>query len=164
VDEATGVVAVSCDNYFNIKKAKPTVTITTSDKYDTDPGAAPLLDSGYRTFTITPYTAGYTSATATASGYTQYTTAEVAVNAAAANRLQVLVPNETAEPGDVNNGGKKGAVKTQTAGVGVAFTVTVNATDSKYNPVSLSNSTATVTTEDTNDADPGQRLLTNGTT
>ncbi|MDO8735439.1 MAG: hypothetical protein Q7K21_09835, partial [Elusimicrobiota bacterium] len=173
---STGIVVVSVDANWNVKPAQPSTRISLSDLNNPsgrDSGDVfnppyqelSLLASGYRTFSVTPYTVGLCSATAwvAAGGYNQYTSTKATVVAGDATQLQVLVPGETARPGDTANNGKTGSPAPQTAGTG--FKVTINACDDKWNVNSADTSNIEITTTDNYDtADPATRTLQSGVT
>ncbi|MGO8838103.1 MAG: beta strand repeat-containing protein [Limisphaerales bacterium] len=80
------------------------------------------------------------------------------VNPGAFTGLQLLMPGETAAPGSAS--GKTGTPTAQTAGS--AFTVTVNAVDANWNPVS-STHTVGITSSDANAVLPANAALVAGT-
>src|SRR5204862_3979492 len=119
------------------------------------------LAAGTRTASVTLKTAG--SATITASDVTTpartaNTSPSITVNAGAINKLQLLVPGETAAPGTAT--GKTGTPSAQAAGT--AFNVTVNAVDANWNPVT-STDTVGITSSDANASLPANAALVAGT-
>ena len=90
-------------------------------------------------------------------GYTNATVAQT-LSAGAINKLQVLMPGETAAPGTAT--GKSGSVTAQTAGA--ATTVTINSVDQYWNVVN-STRTIAITSSDANAALPSNADLIAGT-
>src|SRR5205823_4010484 len=89
---------------------------------------------------------------------TANTSPSATINAGAFSKLQLLMPGETASPGSAT--GKTGAPSAQTAGS--SFTVTVNAVDANWNPVT-STDTIAITSTDANAALPANAALVAGT-
>jgi len=118
------------------------------------------LSAGSGTFSVTLKTGG--SATVTASdvtngGITANTSASVTVNKGTFNKLQILLPGETAAPGSAS--GKTGSPTAQTSGT--AFNATVNAVDANWNLIST-NDTVHITASDTNATLPTDTALSAG--
>jgi hypothetical protein len=147
-------------NWNKVTTSNPTVSITTSDLYDSEPANAQLVN-GTSTFNVTPKTAGILTITASDVGgvLTSNVSPDITVGVGAAVKLQLLVPGESAVPG--SSTGKTGTPNSETAGV--AFTVTVNCVDSNWNKVSTANPTVKITTSDLYDSEPDQSALVNGT-
>ena len=124
-----------------------TITFSSTDAYAT---FSPLMytflaaDNGTRTFAggATLNTAGTRTVSVAGSSKTG-TSGNITVNAGAFNRLLVLAPGETSVPGSPT--GRTGTPTTQTAHA--AFTVTVLAVDSQWNPVT-STHTVAITSSD----------------
>ncbi|MBN2407027.1 MAG: hypothetical protein JXJ19_04970 [Elusimicrobia bacterium] len=166
------------DSMWNIQTnppINPIVRVTSNDPYNKEPADSSLLvGQGYQDFLFQLVTASTWTMVAedtglTGSDYESSTTTVVTVNPAAASRLQVLLPGEEAEPGNANSTkcsgttppyGKTSATpSTQTAGV--QFAVTVRITDEFWN-LTTAHATATITTSDIYDADPGDRSIEDG--
>ncbi len=94
-----------------------------------------------------------------ATGLTTTTSANVLVNAGAFTKLQLLAPGESAAPGSTS--GKTGSPSAQTAGT--AFSVTVNAVDANWNPITNVADTIAITSSDTNAVLPSNAALVSGT-
>ncbi|MFA5857904.1 MAG: hypothetical protein WC955_02445 [Elusimicrobiota bacterium] len=161
------VTVYACDNWFNyqpIESPSPNsgVRLETSDLYDTHP-ATRTLASGTTVFMVTCVTAGngnYITVTDTSAPIMTANVSDTFTTLAAVpDRLQVLVPNQTALPG--SPAGKSGTVQAQTAGV--EFTVTVNATDAYWNLVDDA-SYVRIDTSDNWDIHPSTSQLVSGTT
>lgn len=99
-----------------------------------------------------------TTITASEGAVTGPASSQLTVDPDALDRLQILVPGETADPGTTT--GKTGTPTAQTAAT--PFNVTVNAVDQFYNPVS-STQTVRITTTDPNDVHPADAALVAGT-
>ena len=99
-----------------------------------------------------------TAITATDGTLTGVPSSSLTVNPGILNKLQVLVPSETAAPG--TTAGKTGTPDGQTAGV--AFSVTVNAVDANFNLIST-NDTVHFTSTDANATLPSDTALSGGT-
>ena len=116
--------------------------------------------SGQSTTTLaTTLTKAETTAiTATDGTLTGVASSGLTVNVGIFNKLQVLMPGETAAPGTTT--GKTGTASGQTAGV--AFSVTVNAVDANFNLIST-NDTVHFTSTDANATLPANGALSLGT-
>src|SRR5436190_2941022 len=136
---ANGIVVNAVDANWNVAGlATNTVTLTTTDSNasvaDDNSGATGNMSlvSGSGTLSsLTFKTAGTRTITATASGLTASTSANIPVNAGAFTKLQLVVPGETAAPGTAT--GKTGTPNAQL--VGMSFDTTVNAVDADWNVV-----------------------------
>jgi len=126
------ISVLACDFAFNRTTATPTVGLTTTDPYDTEPSPKQLAD-GATTFTITFVKAHstWTITTSNDGGYSNATSSGVYVNPGTAVKLQILAPDEIADDGNTSNGGKTGTVQDQEAGI--TFTVTVRGVDAYWN-------------------------------
>lgn len=130
------VTVNAVDANWNIISGAPanTITLTSSDVNATMPAPA-SLSSGTVTFaTVTLPTAGTRTITATNTSdgtKTADTSPTITVNPGAINKLQILVPGETAAPG--TGTGKTGTPNNQASGS--PFTVTVNGVDANWNLV-----------------------------
>lgn len=121
------------DNWDLVEIATDTVGITVSDPNSTLPDNA-ALTAGTGTFTVVMMTAGAHSITASdisSPTITSNTSPLITLLPASFQKLQLLVPGETAMPGTLS--GKSGTPLDQT--VGSAFTVTVHAVDMFWNVV-----------------------------
>lgn len=152
------VNAVDAD--WNIVSSTNTVRVTSSDPNATLPSDAALV-GGTRNFNVILKTAG--SRTVTAENVsdgtkTPSTSPAITVNPGAFEKLQILVPGETASPGTAN--GKTGSPSNQTAGT--SFNVTVNAVDAYWNIVS-STHTVQITSSDPHAVLPANAALVAGT-
>ncbi len=133
---AFSVTVNAVDAYWNIITAAPanTITLTTSDANATMPAPA-NLSSGTVTFaTVTLPTATTSTITATNTSdgtKTADTSPSFTVDPGAINKLQLLVPGETAAAG--TGTGKTGTPVNQA--IGSPFSVTVNAVDANWNVV-----------------------------
>ncbi|MBU4123817.1 hypothetical protein KJ959_09110, partial [bacterium] len=126
------ITVLACDAYFNKTAAVPTVGITTTDPYD-GAIASQQLVAGATNFVLN-FRKAHSTWTATTSnngGYSNDTSSGVYVNPGTAMKLQILAPGETADDGNVSNGGKTGSVLLQQAGI--SFTVTVRGVDQFWN-------------------------------
>ncbi|MEX2117940.1 MAG: hypothetical protein WEB37_13750, partial [Bacteroidota bacterium] len=152
------VNAVDAD--WNLVSSTHTVGITSSDPNATLPANNALV-AGTRTFSVILKTAGSRTITATniSDGTKSPSTSPgITVNPGAFEKLQLLVPGETADPGTVT--GKTGSPSAQTAGS--AFNVTVNSVDAYWNLVSSTN-TIQITSSDPNASLPANNALVAGT-
>ncbi|MFL0163204.1 Ig-like domain-containing protein, partial [Aquirufa salirivi] len=157
----TTVTVNAVDANWNIvSSSTPTVVITTSDANDTHPSNA-ALTAGTGTFTVSFRTAGNQTVTATdqAATLTANTGATTLVTAGTVNKLQVLMPGETAAPGTTT--GKTGTPTDQAAGA--SLNVTVNAVDAYWNIVSSATPTAVITSSDGQATLPSSAALVGGT-
>ncbi|MHA8056751.1 beta strand repeat-containing protein, partial [Aquirufa nivalisilvae] len=164
-DQAAGsnttVTVNAVDAWWNkITASTPTVVITTSDPNDTHPSSA-ALSAGTGTFTVSFRTAGNQTVTATdqAATLTANTGSTTLVTAGTVNKLQVIMPGETAAPGTTT--GKTGTPTAQTAGS--SFNFTVNAVDAYWNLVSSATPTAVITSSDGQATLPSSAALASGT-
>ncbi len=154
------VTVNAVDANWNVVSSTDTIAITSSDANATLPANAALV-AGTKTFSVTPKTAGSATFTATDSSdgaKTANTSPSTTIDAAGFSKLQILLPGETAAPGTAT--GKTGTPSAQTAGG--AFTVTVNAVDADWNPVT-STDTIAITSSDTNATLPANAALVAGT-
>ncbi|MEI8086065.1 MAG: YDG domain-containing protein [Paludibacter sp.] len=150
----------STDQYWNVVSSTRTIAITSSDANATLPANAALA-AGTGTYSVTFKTAAAATVTATdqsGSPITVNTGTSTSVSAGAINKLQLLMPGETATPGTVT--GKTGTPNAQTAGT--QFSVTVNAVDANWNLVTNTNTIA-ITSNDANAALPSSAALSGGT-
>ncbi|MHA8104917.1 invasin domain 3-containing protein [Aquirufa nivalisilvae] len=157
----TTVTVNAVDAWWNkITASTPTVVITTSDANDTHPSSA-ALSAGTGTFTVSFRTAGNQTVTATdqAATLTANTGSTTLVTAGTVNKLQVIMPGETAAPGTTT--GKTGTPTAQTAGS--SFNFTVNAVDAYWNLVSSATPTAVITSSDGQATLPSSAALASGT-
>ncbi|MFC1523022.1 hypothetical protein ACFL6Y_11495, partial [Elusimicrobiota bacterium] len=127
------------DEYYNRVSSNVSVTVFTDDEYDTPPGGQ-TLSAGYRSFDITLKTSTDTAPSPNRviaqTGWSDVvygSSTHIPVNSSAPVALQILVPSESAVPGDTANQGKTGSVVGST--VGIAFDVTVRYVDQYYNKV-----------------------------
>lgn len=147
-------------NWNLVTSITDNIGITVSDVNATPP-ANNTLSGGTQTFAVTMKTAGTQTVTATDltdGGKTPDTTPSITINPGAINKLQILVPGETAAPGTAS--GKTGTPGTQATGS--PFTVTVNAVDANWNPVT-STDVVSITTTDPGDVHPANAALVAGT-
>src|SRR5438093_7980725 len=148
----SGVVVNAVDANWNVVSTATTnVTITSSDANaaiaddnSATTGNVTLASGTAALSSFTFKTAGTRTITASATGLTGYTTANVTVNAGAFAKLQLLVPGETASAG--SSTGKTGTPTAQT--VDAPFNVTVNAVDANWNFVSTVTDTVGITSSD----------------
>src|SRR5207237_71545 len=128
------VTVNAVDANWNVVSNTDTVGITSSNAHPTLPANAGLV-AGTKNFTVTLNTAAASTVTATDitdGTKTANTSPSTTVNAGLFAKLQLLVPGETADPGSAT--GKAGSPTAQSAGS--SFSVTVNAVDANWNPVS----------------------------
>ncbi|MBU2483228.1 MAG: hypothetical protein KJ760_19260, partial [Proteobacteria bacterium] len=175
-----------CDKYWNVVPSTSTkVRLTTSDPYDTPSEQVKTLTSGAglpqgtTSFDITfikrsgPPGSGHYLVAVDSTGWlatawdgsakSQY----IPVVANTAQKLQLLIPGETATEGkppwDLPSGGKTWTlISTQTAGV--SFAVTVNACDNYWNLNSGANQWIKIETSDKYDVHPTSQPLVGGAT
>ncbi|MFH1957357.1 MAG: hypothetical protein ABIJ15_02645 [bacterium] len=133
-------ITVNCvDQFWNINPdVSPYVQGTSSDKYDTEPSSK-TLTGGTEPFWFTLKTAATTTINAQHlylidDYYDSNTSSVFNVGPAPLDRLLVILPGESYDPGNIPAAGKGGLPSEQTAGI--TFTVTVLATDGYYNTVS----------------------------
>jgi adhesin/invasin len=125
-------------NWNLVDTVTDTAHVTSSDANAVLPTDTALVD-GTKQLPVTLKTAGTRSLTAsdvTDAGKTSNQSANVTVNPGALNKLQILLPGESADPGSAT--GKTGSPTTRTAGT--AFNVTVNAVDANWNLVAATHS------------------------
>ncbi|MFC2061806.1 hypothetical protein ACFLUV_04770, partial [Elusimicrobiota bacterium] len=125
------------DIYWNPVDHDCTATITTSDKYVTDPGALNIT-GGSSTMTITLISAGTSTVAAQEDNLLDITSEVFDVEAADATQLRVLVPGVNRAPGEASGApgasapyGRTGSPSNRTAGT--PFTVEVDAVDPWWN-------------------------------
>src|SRR5258706_195368 len=156
------VTVNAVDGNWNVMSSvTDTVGITSSDVNATLPGNAGLA-AGTGTFSVNLKTAGSWTATATNitdGRKTANTSPGITVNVGGFEKLQVLVPGETASPG--SGTGKTGAPIAQTAGT--SFNVTVNAVDANWNVVSTVTDTVGITSSEVNAGLPANAAIVGGT-
>src|SRR5206468_1964567 len=139
------VTVNAVDANWNLVSSTDTIAITSSDANAALPANAALV-AGTKTFSITAKTAGSATVTATDSSdgsKTANTSPSTTINAGAFSKLQLLMPGETAAPG--TGTGKTGSPSAQ--GAGSSFTVTVNAVDANWNPVTSTDTIAITSTD-----------------
>ena len=154
------VTVNAVDANWNSVNATDVVGITSSDANATLPANSALV-AGTKTFAVTAKTAGsatFTSTDITNGTMTANTSPATTINAGAFAKLQLLMPGETAAPGTAS--GKTGTPSAQTAAA--SFTVTVNAVDANWNPVSAADTVA-LSTSDANATPPAPAALVAGT-
>src|SRR6185437_5025948 len=157
---AFNVVVNAVDANWNVVSSTDTVGITSTDANAALPANTALV-AGTKTFSITPKTAGsktFTATDITNGAMTANTSPATTINAGAFAKLQLLMPGETAAPGTAS--GKTGSPSAQTAAA--SFTVTVNAVDANWNPVSATDTVA-LSTSDANATPPAPAALVAGT-
>ncbi|OGS39266.1 MAG: hypothetical protein A2551_00090 [Elusimicrobia bacterium RIFOXYD2_FULL_34_30] len=145
-------------SYYVDSNASTSITVTTSDSYDTEPAGKSLVN-GTETFDITPLTAQNIIITAVGSGLTNGSVT-IPVSANSSSKLQIILPGETSVPG--SSLGKTGTPATQTSGA--SFNITVNSCDAYWNLTLSTITTVSLTTFDSSDAEPANKQLINGTT
>ncbi|MHB9154077.1 MAG: RHS repeat domain-containing protein, partial [Endomicrobiales bacterium] len=149
------------DQYYNLRNDMTgLVNIVTSDPFDNAVVSRNLVQ-GEVTFNATLVTYSSQTVTASRSGVLLSTSSLVYVRPNTFTRVQILVPGETAQPGNQATRGRSGTPSVQTAGA--AFFATVNACDSYFNQTP-DQPAVTVTTSDEYDTEPGSKNLINGTT
>src|SRR4029077_3756251 len=154
------VTVNAVDANWNPVNSTDTVGITSTDANATLPANTALV-AGTKPLSIPAKTAGsktFTSTDITNGPMTANTSPATTINAAAFAKLQILLPGETAAPGTAT--GKTGAPSTQTAGS--SFSVTVNAVDANWNPVS-STDTVGITSSNAHPTLPANAALVAGT-
>ncbi len=147
------VTIYAVDNYYNfVSTVNQTITVTTSDDYDTDPGNISMVN-GIATCNIDFRTAKTQTVTATdndpnSPNLQSHTSSLIPVKANVPKKLHICAPGEVYDPGRPPYipgsavGGKQGTPFVQTAGV--AFNVVVRITDDYWNLTSILTSGATV--------------------
>ena len=154
------VTVNSVDAYWNVVSSSDMVSLVSSDTYASLPSNT-ALSGGSASLFVALKTAG--SATLTINDVTtparsSDTSPSIPVNAGVVNRLQILVPGESAVPGSPT--GKTGTADAQNAGT--AFSVTVNSVDAQWNPV-LSSDVVHLTSTDGAASLPSDAALVSGT-
>ena len=137
------VTVNATDSYFNVISTNPAVYLTSNDSYgapNTTQSIAQTLVAGTTLYTVTLVTAQDATAvpithhlisTGTTAGYQ---TPDFAMQANSnPTRLQILLPGETAVPGNTVTNGKTGTPNA--AAAGDAYPVTVRVTDTWFNAV-----------------------------
>src|SRR5262249_1777162 len=154
------VTANSVDANWNVVSTNDTVAITSTDPNAALPANTALV-AGTKSLSVTLKTAGTATVSAsdvTHASVTGSTSPTLSVNVGAFTKLQILAPGESASPGSA--AGKTGAPATQTAGA--AFSVTVNAVDANWNPLTNITDTVAITSSDANATLPASSALVNG--
>ena len=149
------------DSFWNAVPTNVTVHITSSDLNATLPADSGLGAGGVKTnFALTFKTAGTQTITATdVNDATRTNTSSLTtVIPGAFNKLQVLVPGETAAPGSAS--GKLGSPLNQTSSI--PFSVTVNGVDANWNLINT-NDTVHLTSSDPSALLPANAALVSGT-
>ncbi|MFC2091297.1 hypothetical protein ACFLTD_00810, partial [Elusimicrobiota bacterium] len=151
-----------CDTYWNITDATDTVSVTTTDPNDANPGN--VYFQGSTVTAVEMVTAGSRYVEANSSLYTDFLQAHPSNNAITIypgdpDRLQIVMPGESAAAGTVN--GKTGSPTPQSAGS--QFTVTVNVCDTKWNINTSTTVWAEITTSDIYAVEPSSEALAGGT-
>ncbi len=147
------------DAYSNIvSTGRNPIYVGTNDAYDTDPGSYSLSSGQLQVSSINVQTAGLTTVTAVSNDTNApaltLASSTFTVTAAGASKLQLVLPGETAVPGNVlMTRGVSGSPNAQTAGV--VFYPTVNITDGFWNLVASATGTLRVTSSDPNDQSTG---------
>ncbi|MEK7767027.1 MAG: hypothetical protein AAB368_12395, partial [bacterium] len=159
------ITVAAADAYWNQVSTSISVTLTPSEAT-----AAVLLSPkslnltlGTTTFDVLFRKAVPTTSSASATGYSGYTSPALTINPGTGTKLQLLVQSEETEAPGTGSGKTTGAI-TKTAGL--AFDVRVNAVDSWWNVQTASIPTVTLTTNATYYAISagGVAGLANGTT
>jgi len=156
---AFNVTVRGVDADWNLASSTDVVHLASTDANAALPSDAALA-GGTKTFSVILKTAGSRTITAsdtTNALVTSNTSASVAVNAGPINKLQLLVPGETAAPGTF--AGKTGTPTTRSAGS--IFSVTVNSVDAYWNVVSSSD-VVSLTSSDTYASLPANAALSAG--
>jgi anti-sigma factor ChrR (cupin superfamily) len=154
------VTVNAVDANWNVASATDMVGITSNDPNAALPANTALV-AGTQNLSVTLKTVGGRTITATDitnGAKSPNTSPTITVAAGTFAQLQVLAPGETAAPGTAS--GKTGAPTAQTAAA--AFTITVNAVDSVWNVVSVSD-TVGITSTDPNAGLPANAALVGGT-
>jgi len=155
--QAIPITVRTVDDYWNLVEAPsagdPNVYVQANDPHIINPlvnGTAITHNVGTVVQSISLATKnlspGWVLVSSGSAGATQFginSSSPVPVDASTLAALQILVPTETAVPGDVANHGKSGTPSTQVAGT--PFTIPVNsirAIDTYYNTVSTNGSVA----------------------
>ena len=140
-----------------------TVDITSTSLFSAGSGTTASFTAGVlASHAVTLKRAGAAqtvTATRTTGGSEAGTSAAFTVNAGAVNKLQILLPGETAAPGTTS--GKTGTPTAATAGTPV--TATVNAVDANWNLVAASTPTVAITSSDSAATLPSNAALVAGT-
>ncbi|MBD3270981.1 MAG: hypothetical protein GF384_00405, partial [Elusimicrobia bacterium] len=137
------VTAQLVDQYFNIVGmddgyTMPSVHIDSSDKYDVEPDSQPLTNAGQNTFTMNLKTAATyhvliaTDTGLTGTNYEWYDTPQFTVQYSTPTQLQVMMPGQVSQPGNVATNGRSGTPDSIVAGTNSKI-VTVYLTDDYFN-------------------------------
>ncbi|MEN3013788.1 MAG: hypothetical protein ABDH23_04130 [Endomicrobiia bacterium] len=147
------VTIYAVDNWYNfVSTVSQTITVTTSDDYDTDPGNISMI-GGVAVCNVDFRTAKPQTITAidndpNTPSLQSHVSSLIPVRPNVPKKLHVCVPGEVYDPGrppyvpGSTNGGKQGIPSNQTAGV--SFNVTVRITDDYWNLTSILPAGATV--------------------
>jgi hypothetical protein len=154
------VIVNAVDANWNVTASTNTIAITASNANVTLPANAALV-AGTKTFSVTLKTAG-AAQTITATDNTSTFTATsptVTPTVGAFNKMQILLPGESAAPGTTL--GKTGTPTAQVAGT--SFNVIVNAVDANWNLVTSVTDVVHLASTDANAVLPADAALVAGT-
>ena len=147
------------DFYSNpVSTGRNPIFVYTTDPYDVNPGSFSLSSGQLSVNNVSPYTAGLTSLIAvdndgTAPALTQ-AVSTFTVTASAAYQIQLVLPGETAIPGNIGlPRGVSGTPSTWLAGAN--YDVRANLTDAFWNTVAGATATVKVVSADPNNASTG---------
>ncbi|OVE78374.1 hypothetical protein BVX98_00450, partial [bacterium F11] len=171
------VTVNAVDNYYNVISTDATVSLLSTDPNGTPSDTVPLvkaLINGSTTFTATLKTAQDSASlpffpvnprthtvSASASGLIGNTSPTLNLDPNTSTKIQILLPNETAEPGTAI--GKTGSPSNATAGEN--YTITTRLTDDYFNAVGNAGSNVSVrlNTDDPYDSnDPDDDIISAG--
>ena len=147
------------DQYSNqVSTGRNPVFVYTSDPYDIDPGSFSLTNGQVSVSNVNPFLAGITTLYAVDNDTTSVALTQAVstftVTAAAASQIQLVLPGETAVPGNLAlSGGVTGTPTIQPAGQN--FNVTANLVDAFWNPASAATGTVTIMSSDPNNTSTG---------
>src|SRR5205807_5963785 len=142
---AFSVTVYATDQYSNIvSTGRNNTFLYTDDPYDINPGSFSLTNGQLIVNNVNPNLAGVTTLYANdhdGSAPTLTTASSTfTVRAAAASKLQLVLPGENTVPGDLSRvRGVSGTPSTQPAGA--AFNVAVNIVDAFWNPANTGSGT-----------------------
>ncbi|MGF7082021.1 T9SS type A sorting domain-containing protein [Mucilaginibacter sp. UYCu711] len=157
---AFNVIVNAVDANWNVTASTNTIAITASNGNVTLPANAALV-AGTKSFAVTLKTAGAAQTITATDNTSTFTATSPAVTptAGAFNKMQILLPGETAAPGTIT--GKTGTPTGQVAGI--AFNVIVNAVDANWNLVASVTDVAHLASTDANAVLPADAALVAGT-
>ncbi|MEK7384344.1 MAG: hypothetical protein AAB262_13800, partial [Elusimicrobiota bacterium] len=167
--DPTSILLRVTDRYWNMISVSTTITLTTSDPYDSETWN-PVVFSGSTTVSVAMVQRGTQTVTATGGSWLApgpshgaNPSSVITVSSAAVDRLLIVLPGETRREGKTAApAGKEGTPDPWQAGR--ASTVAVYAVDFKYNNTSAAFEVYVRTPDDSFDVPPSSQSLVSGTT